>query len=67
MPDCEVCGRIRVKTYTCKECEKNFCSKCGKTHKNLCNDCLAAKKSSNSGSPFSKLAGLIPKFGVKKD
>jgi len=67
MPDCEVCERVRVKTYACKVCGKNFCPHCGKTHKNICHDCLAAKKSANSGSAFSKLAGIIPKFGLKKD
>ena len=45
----------------------NFCPQCGKTHKNMCHSCLEAKKGANGGSPFSKLAGIIPKFGMKKN
>jgi hypothetical protein len=60
MPDCEICGAQRVKTYKCKECGVNFCVRCGKSHKNLCNKCLSKDVKS---SPLSIITGL---FGGKK-
>ncbi|MBD3206735.1 hypothetical protein GF319_10400 [Candidatus Bathyarchaeota archaeon] len=62
MPSCEFCDADRVKTYECKECGKEFCVSCGKSHKKLCNKCLESK-GTKGGSPLSVITGL---FRMKK-
>ncbi|MES0326067.1 MAG: hypothetical protein ABUK18_09380 [Candidatus Bathyarchaeia archaeon] len=39
MGKCDICGSEQVKTYTCKTCEKDFCVKCGASHKKTCYTC----------------------------
>ena len=56
VPDCEVCGTQRVKTYKCKQCGVNFCMSCGKSHRKLCNECLSKGIKS---SPLGRIAGIL--------
>ncbi|MBN2336617.1 hypothetical protein JXL21_13745 [Candidatus Bathyarchaeota archaeon] len=65
MPDCEICGAQQVKTYECKECGKQFCVRCGKSHKKICNNCLS-DKGKGSGSGKGLLGGFLSGFRMKK-
>jgi hypothetical protein len=60
MPSCDFCGTDRVKTYECKECDKEFCVSCGKSHKNICNNCFESKRGKGS-TPLNIISGLFRK------
>ena len=66
MPECEICEKTQVKTYQCKECGKNFCVSCGKSHKKICKTCSEKNSNSRAGSPLNLISGIITGFRMKK-
>ncbi len=49
MPVCEICENNSIEVFECKKCGVKFCSKCGDSERDICEDCLDYENAYHSG------------------